>query len=155
MQLTANVNRQLQSRSFNCIFHVKHGWESFRGRLLEARSRLDQKETRRLKPAEFVRKISAQLGDRTLSPNTLKGWEEGAIPNIENVAAISVLCGVHPSWLAFGLGDPDDPAIGKISIRGDYEPDHPPIRKTTKRKLPTPAQKAAAARRTSGGKRAG
>lgn len=116
-QSTANVNSQPQKIYKPAIFHVKQEAEEyFTSRFMDAWHRLDRKGLRRVKQLQLARMLAGRMGG-TVSPNTVKGWEQGAIPDVETIAAIAELCGVHPSWLAFGLGGPDDPIVGVVRVR--------------------------------------
>lgn len=117
MQLTANVNTQPRKIFQWPSFHVEQDkWKYFTPRFMEAWHRLDLKKGRRVKQLHMAAMLSEALG-ATMSPNTVKGWETGAIPDVESIAAVAALCGVHPAWLAFGLGQPDDPVVGDVGVR--------------------------------------
>jgi len=95
---------------------TQEGGPYFTERFMEAWHRLDLRTGRRVKQLHLATMLSERLGT-PLSPNTVKGWESGAIPDVETIAAIADLCDVHPAWLAFGLGNPTDPVDGVATVR--------------------------------------
>lgn len=115
-------------------FHVKPA-VGITARFLEAWHRIESRERGRITLTRFGELLGTAMGTKPVAASTVGRWEKGALPDLESVAAIAAVSGVHPAWLAFGLGSPDDPVVGEISIRPERESrraPETPIRRKTK-----------------------
>lgn len=100
-------------------FHVKTDGDDITARFLEAWHRLEKAEGGRVKAPRFGQLLGLVLGGTPVAPSTIGRWERGAVPDLVSVAAIAAVCGVHPAWLAFGLGSPADPVVGTVLIKAE------------------------------------
>lgn len=106
-------------------------------RLYLARKQLEQ----RLRRDVTKKEVGATLGVHAV---TYADWERGRYePSLEQIARLADLYGVHPSWLAFGLGRMDDPLeTGPAEFTdlsaADYtamsDPDEQPAKQTRRKR---------------------
>lgn len=155
---TQNSNREDEIIFAGANCHVKYPPDSrldITGRFLEAWHRLERREGSRVKLNRFAELLAPALAGRVVPASTIGRWEKGSVPDLGAVAAIATLCGVHPAWLAFGLGSPDDAVVGEVFVKPAGKAKPSPETRLNRKSMPAPRSDdlpaVANARRSKGG----